>query len=398
MALQVPISFKDLAVRFSEEEWRLLQEGQREFYRDVMRENYETLVSVGTSELLPLSAFLSPSGPGGATTEESHHDKGQEPPVEHGSQGGQPQQSLHLTALVQLVKEIPEFLFGEVKGAEDYSESGSTSLEGDRATPEGHGQDKNLRVSELSSGSEKVPGSWLSLVEHDRESSDCGDVKTAYQLAFSPSPNSSRGRTAPENSPLQGLINCLKEILVPGPQHRGTAPDLPPSLPGLSVLKQTRAEVEPGSLPCPVKTEPVSGDCPLQGLLNCLKEIPEAPDRRPSPSGAGDVRLQEDPGKRNSGETATMPSPLHCLESSLRGILPVRPLRFTCVTGPAPSPSPCSSSSISSSDGEDLRPEPAFWQPPLQRVVSSLPLSQPSRCCCKSDPLPLLCQAPMASA
>jgi hypothetical protein len=44
---QVPISFKDLAVRFTEEEWRLLQEGQREFYRDVMRENYETLVSVG---------------------------------------------------------------------------------------------------------------------------------------------------------------------------------------------------------------------------------------------------------------------------------------------------------------------------------------------------------------
>lgn len=62
-----------------------------------------------------------------------------------------------------------------------------------------------------------------------------------------------------------------------------------------------------------------------------------------------------------------MPSPLHCLESSLRGILPVRPLRFTCVTGPDPSPSPCSSSSFSSSDGEDLRPEPAFWQPPLQK-------------------------------
>lgn len=62
-----------------------------------------------------------------------------------------------------------------------------------------------------------------------------------------------------------------------------------------------------------------------------------------------------------------MPSPLHCLESSLRGILPVRPLRFTCVTGPGPgpSPSPCSSSSFSSSD-EELRPEPAFWQPPLQ--------------------------------
>ncbi|XP_038173970.1 protein KRBA1 isoform X8 [Arvicola amphibius] len=624
---QVPISFKDLAVRFSEEEWRLLQEGQREFYRDVMRENYETLVSVGTSELLPLSAFLSPSGPGGATAGESHHDKGLEPPVEHGSQGGQPQQSLHLTALVQLVKEIPEFLFGEVKGAEDCSESGSTSLEGDRATPEvaravdtypPRGLLSSLPESPAShpslaatptgsSSSSGPPGDWaqesplptietadnsLSIEKEGLGASGEPSIHPIQSLDHSKSHrrkdrDSTGTGTAPENSPLQGLINCLKEILVPRPQHRGTAPDLPPSLPGLSVLKQTRAEVEPGSLPCPVKTEPVSGDCPLQGLLNCLKEIPEAPDRRPSPSGAGDVRLQEDPGKRNSGgmrcpqtpplrrshgagnvlamvkvedgwvqsppapascqlsrqghspyftgdtrevrvprwgpmtleatrepllplslqgcmregpgiqpscsqgtptsfssasssdgdldfrsprnnlgqrlgkgyppgnsplqglenclreipvprpqaawpcsltvdrglkrpeprnwtadregprgeacepphlgqgrgevpsrslhlgspqmtarpgtwqwpkdETATLPSPLHCLESSLRGILPVRPLRFTCVTGPAPSPSPCSSSSISSSDGEDLRPEPAFWQPPLQK-------------------------------
>lgn len=682
---QVPISFKDLAVRFSEEEWRLLQEGQREFYRDVMRENYETLVSVGTSELLPLSAFLSPSEPGGATAGESHHDKGQEPPVEHGSQGEQLQQSLHLTALVQLVKEIPEFLFGEVKGTEDYSESGSTSLEGDRATPEVAGAvDTYLPCGLLSSlpespashpslaatptgssSSSGPPGDWaqesplpaigtvdnsLSIEKEGLGASGEPSVHPTQSLDQSKSHrrqdrDSTGTGTAPENSPLQGLINCLKEILVPGPQHRGTAPDLPPSLPGLSVLKQTRAEVESGSLPCPVKTEPVSGDCPLQGLLNCLKDIPEAPDRRPSPSGAGDVRLQEGPGKRTSGgmrcpqtpplrrshgagnmlamvkvedgwvqsppapascqlsrqghspyftadtrevrvprwgpmtlasrasssplealeaclkgippggssplqplatswsrspqpgdsgsqrlelqpqgshseeatrepllplslqgcmregpgiqpsgsqgtptsfssasssdgdldfrsprnnlgqrlgkgyppgnsplqglenclreipfprpqaawpcsltvdrglkrpeprnwtadreglrgetcepphlglgrgevpsrslrlgspqmtarpgtwqwpkdETAIMPSPLHCLESSLRGILPVRPLRFTCVTGPAPSPSPCSSSSISSSDGEDLRPEPAFWQPPLQK-------------------------------
>jgi hypothetical protein len=38
---------------------------------------------------------------------------------------------------VQLVKEIPEFLFGEVKGTEDYSESGSTSLDGEQTSPEG---------------------------------------------------------------------------------------------------------------------------------------------------------------------------------------------------------------------------------------------------------------------
>ena len=52
-----------------------------------------------------------------------------------------------------------------------------------------------------------------------------------------------------------------------------------------------------------VKTEAASGDCPLQGLLNCLKEIPEARDRHPSLSGASDPQLREDPGawKRNSG-------------------------------------------------------------------------------------------------
>ncbi|XP_036038810.1 protein KRBA1 isoform X4 [Onychomys torridus] len=678
---KVPISFKDLAVRFSEEEWRLLQEGQREFYRDVMRENYETLVSVGTSELLPLSAFLSPTEPGGATAGESHHDKGQEPPLDRGSQGGQPQQSLHLTALVQLVKEIPEFLFGEVKGTEDHSDSGCACLDGERASPavagavetypprgllsslpESPASHPSLATTPTSSSSSSgPPGDWAQesplptigtadkplsiekegLGETSIHPTQSLDQSKSYLRQDRSDPGTG---TSPENSPLQGLINCLKEILVPGPQHHGTATDLPASLPGLSVLKQSRAEVEPGSLPCPVKTEAISGDCPLQGLLNCLKEIPEAPDRRPSPSGAGDLQLQEDPGKRNSGgmrrpqtpplrrshgagsmlavvkvedgwvqsppvpapcqlsrqghgpyftgdsrevrvprwgpmtlagrasssplealeaclkgippgrssplqplatswsrspqpgdagsqrlepqpqgshstdasrepllplslrgymregpgiqssgsqgtptsfssasssdgdldfrsprssqgqrlgkgylpgnsplqglenclreipiprpqaawpcslaadrgskrteprswtadtegpraeacepphlrqgrgevpsrslhslhqvtarpgpwqwpkdETATMPSPLHCLESSLRGILPVRPLRFACVTGPDPSPSPCSSSSFSSSDGEDLRPEPAFWQPPLQK-------------------------------
>lgn len=56
-----------------------------------------------------------------------------------------------------------------------------------------------------------------------------------------------------------------------------------------------------------VKTEPASGDCPLQGLLKCLKEIPVAQDTHPSPSGAGELQLQGDPGawKRNSGGKGT---------------------------------------------------------------------------------------------
>lgn len=50
---QVSIAFQDLAVRFSEDEWRLLGEGQRALYLDVMRENYDTLASLGEERAGP---------------------------------------------------------------------------------------------------------------------------------------------------------------------------------------------------------------------------------------------------------------------------------------------------------------------------------------------------------
>ncbi|XP_073917151.1 protein KRBA1 isoform X2 [Castor canadensis] len=432
MALQVPISFKDLAVRFTEEEWRLLQEGQREFYRDVMRENYETLVSVGTAELLPLSAFLSPAEPGGATGGESCANEGQEPsvggPQHRFSQqtleapsfsrssapglhlsGGQPLYSLHLTALVQLVKDIPKFLFGEVKGTDDSPESGGASLDGERVSPKAAMAvetcpPRGLLGCLLESNSSGPPG--------DQQQGSPLPIRTVDKLqplvkedpespAKEPSPptcssncpkshqRQEKGTTgpgiSPGNSPLQGLVNCLKEIPVPGPQKPEAGSSLLLSLPGLSVLRQTRVEEGPGSPPQSVKTEPASGDCPLQGLLNCVKEIPEALGRHPSSGSEDPWLLQEDPGvwKRNSGGPKCLQTSPPCPGPGAGSMLAEVKAEDRCAQRP-PLPASCQigRQSHNPSTSGDTRGVPVpRWAPTTQASrTSSSPLEALEAC------------------
>ncbi|KAM9573539.1 protein KRBA1 isoform 1-T1 [Guaruba guarouba] len=159
---RAPVTFEDVAVRFSAEEWELLEEWQRELHREVTE---------GTSQLL---ASLGPPG------------------------------SPALAALVRLVKEIPEFLFGGPKA--DVDPGASTSGDTERMGVNGE--------------------HWGCAVTMEMPSGSC---------------------------PLRSLERCLEELAV-----RGSGPSVPPAS---SCYDPTeRHQEEPGG------HQPLSGRRSLRGV------------------------------------------------------------------------------------------------------------------------------------
>ncbi|XP_077899267.1 zinc finger protein 809-like isoform X2 [Ictidomys tridecemlineatus] len=69
------VSFEDMSVDFTWEEWQDLDDAQRILYRDVMLETYRSLVSLGHCVAKPEVIFKLEQGAGPWTAGEASHQR-----------------------------------------------------------------------------------------------------------------------------------------------------------------------------------------------------------------------------------------------------------------------------------------------------------------------------------
>ncbi|KAM9163495.1 protein KRBA1 [Pangshura tecta] len=367
-AAQVPVTFEDVAVRFSAEEWQILEGWQKELHKEVMEENYQLLISLGqpvpTLALLALAAEREAAGgqirgvsgererelardSGSSEGEElafpeddpdvgGFWDSGQteEDGCPTGDEEGAPQGSLHLSALMKLVKEIPEFLLGNLKAAVEPAEAAESEAE--------MGSEKAFADVKPEVTPETPPPLGLEncLVEvsvnrpsHPDTPSSCVSTSSAEGAPL----RRLDAEVAPENSPLKGLLKCLKEI----PIHRPCYPNM--QSPGIQGdVEHKRVGVEVKSLYAAVKTEVTTESSPIQGLTDLVLKRPSYPSTPTSSSSTsstqGDVedrRLELGPWRCSHEAGTAEKSPLQGLLNCLKEIIVHKPHH--------PHPSPCKS-------------------------------------------------------